>query len=594
MADATVIGDALVRFAGDDTKLGQSLKKAEKDSKGVFDKIAGNSKKIGIAMTAVGAGIIGTLTVMTKKWADAGDQVQKMSLRTGISTETLSEFKHAAELSGTSLDGLEKGVKKMQQSIFEAGQGTSTYVDALGFLGLTYEDLANLSPEEQFIKLTAAVAGVEDPTSRAAIAAEIFGRAGTQLLPMLAGGAEGLAAMRQEAHELGIVFDQEAANKAAAFNDTMQRLGESFKGMGMAIAPVIADLVEKFVPIITDIIVSTANWMKENDKLVGIIVMVVGGIGVFLTVVGPLLIILPGLVTAFGALSAILPLVGAAFTAALGPIGLIILAIAAVIAVGVLVVKNWDWIKEQAAVIWDKIAIGLEEAWDIIVSIFEGGIDFVKGVFNAWLGWQKMTWGLVFSVFEKAGDILSGVWDIITKDFGAAVGFIKHIFGGFLDAIDAGLTWFGDAFQGAFNFVAGIVQGIAELVRQAIDLISSIPGAGAVAGALGFDGRGEGLQVGGMIGGKGFAAVQVHRDEQVLLPAGAEVIPRQHSDAVMSAMEGGRGGGGGGPITLTVAPNAVNVSVSGFSGDPTRLAQEINRTVGAVISEELRAQGVMT
>lgn len=261
--------------------------------KGIGNTIKKHHKAIGLGMAAAGGAILAAGALSIKTFAEMGDEVQKMALRTGFSTEALSELRHAAELSGTQLGSLEKASKTLSGAILDAGFGLETYVRAFDKIGLSYEDLKRLSPEDQFLAVMEALAGLTDESEKAALAADIFGRAGTQLLPMLANGTEGLSEMRQEAHDLGVVFDQEAANKAAEFNDAMQRMGESVSGVKMVIAgeliPVLMPLIEKVKEVISGI----SAWMKEHPRLTKVIIIGTTALGILLVVLGGLLITLP-------------------------------------------------------------------------------------------------------------------------------------------------------------------------------------------------------------------------------------------------------------------------------------------------------------
>jgi len=150
-----------------------------------------------------------------------------------------------------------------------------------------------------------ALAGVEDESIRAAIATDLFGRAGTQLLPMLVNGAEGLADMRQEAHDLGIVFDQEAANKAAAFNDALTKLKGSVSGVMITVGAFLVDALKPLIDFVTEAIKKFGDWSKEHPGLSKAITYTAVAIGGLLVVLGPLLIILPQLTAAYTLLAAV-------------------------------------------------------------------------------------------------------------------------------------------------------------------------------------------------------------------------------------------------------------------------------------------------
>ncbi|GAH74557.1 unnamed protein product, partial [marine sediment metagenome] len=268
-----------------------------------------------------------------KTFAEMGDEVQKMALRTGFSTEALSEFRHAAEISGASLSTLEKGVKRMSGTILDAEDGLETYIRTFRHLGIEVEELQGLSPEEQFLRIAEAIAEIEDPTKRAALAQDVFGRAGTELLPLFAAGKEGLAELRQEAHDLGIVFDQEAANKAAELSDAMHRMKEATSGVKMAIAeqliPVLVPLIKRVVELISRF----SEWAKENPVLTKLIVIGTTALGALLVALGMFLLIMPGITAATAAF-------GITLSAAIWPVTLIGIAIAGLIAIGVLLWKN--------------------------------------------------------------------------------------------------------------------------------------------------------------------------------------------------------------------------------------------------------------
>ncbi len=285
----------LVKFGTDTAQMEAGFKKAD----GLIERNAEKFKQAGRTMAVAGAAITGAFTLMIREYVKAGDELHKMSLRTSISVEALSALKFAAEISGASIDDIEKGIKKMSKTILDASDGLATYVRAFDRIGLSAEELIKLSPEEQFDKIAKAIAAVENPTIRAATAQDIFGRAGTKLLPLFAAGEEGLEKLKKRAHELGIVFDQEAADKAAILNDAMTDLKGSLAGASRSI-------VETLVPVITDlsgkisnIVIEVKDWVKENPKLTEVLVKVAAALGAVMLVAGPLLIALPGLSIAF-------------------------------------------------------------------------------------------------------------------------------------------------------------------------------------------------------------------------------------------------------------------------------------------------------
>ena len=483
------VADLAVRVSADIKNFEDNLSKAEKTltktSKTLGDVGGKLTKGLTVPILAAGAG----LYALVQKTATAGDEIQKMALRTGFSTESLSELRHAADLSGTSLESLETGVKRMQRSIYDAERGLSTATEALAAMGLTTQQLQGLSPEQQFEKITMALADVSDASTRAALAQQIFGRAGTDLLPMLASGADGIAAMRQEAHDLGIVFDQDAADAAAKFNDDMDRLKKGFTGvfqeLGTKLIPIFVDTLipmvrDTIVPLVGNFIekiVRLAEWFGNLSPTMQKII--IGFVG-FLAAVGPALLIISKIIAA---MTTILPLiqkitilkkawtvVQAALNVVLSanPIGLVIIAIAALIAIIVLVIKNWDKLKEVAGKVGDWIV----DKWNKVMDFFRGFRDKIVETFN------------------NVKDKVLGIWTSIT--------------------------------DGIKGFINKIIDGINYLIRG----INKIPGVNiGEVGKLKLSTDIPGAAAGGYVTRPGTVLVGERGPELLHLPRGAAVQP---------------------------------------------------------------------
>lgn len=224
--------------------------KASKQMKGI-GKSAGTMgaavKKAALAFVAMGAAVGVAMGKAIKDWAAAGDQIQKMALRTGIATEALSELKYAAEISGASIEDLEKAFKRMSKTVVDASEGMATYIRAFNRIGLEVKDLMGLRPEDMFMKIAMAIGRLTDETTMAATAQDIFGRAGTALLPLIKQGIEGINELREQAKKLGIVFTQFAADQAAEFTDAMKRINETLRGIKYTILQEIMPAMEVFL-----------------------------------------------------------------------------------------------------------------------------------------------------------------------------------------------------------------------------------------------------------------------------------------------------------------------------------------------------------
>jgi hypothetical protein len=238
--------------------------------KGLKDVEKGLNKFKGVADLALGAGlaIAGGIGASLKTYADLGSEVYDMSKRTGLGAKTISQLKYAADQSGTSIQGLEAGIKKMQKTIYEANKGSKAASDAIEGIGLSVEDVMDLSPDEQFDKIMEAIAAVEDPTLRAGAAMDIFGRSGTDLLPILDGGVEGMNALKKKADELGVTFTDESAAKADTFGDSLKDVEKAMQGIAKAVAENLIPALQPFIDKLVIIIEKLSDWIVKNPDLI--------------------------------------------------------------------------------------------------------------------------------------------------------------------------------------------------------------------------------------------------------------------------------------------------------------------------------------
>jgi len=311
---------------------------------------------IGTKMSLAGAAIVTPLLASAKSFSDVGDALDKMSARTGISVEALSEIGFAADQSGTSLDDVETAVRKMQKTIAASAGGSKQATEALSELGLSAEQLLRLSPEDQFTAISKRLSEISDPALRAAATMGVFGKSGTSLLPLIGD----LQALRAEARALGFTMSTDDAKAAAALNDAFGRLKTAVQtvtnALGAALTPLLIEVSDQIVAVLGDI----RRWINENKGLIvsalkiGAVLAVAGavliGFGVALatagSIVGGIVSGITGAISAIGTaitiVSSLGPILAAAasgiaavFGAILTPAGIVIALLIALAAYGI-------------------------------------------------------------------------------------------------------------------------------------------------------------------------------------------------------------------------------------------------------------------
>jgi len=469
-------GRAFVELFADDSKLVRGLRRAEKHIK-VFGQ---SIRNLGLKVAGLGTALLAPLLGAAKAFSGMGDQVAKMAKRTGLSVETLSELKFVASQTGTEFESLEMAFRRMQRSIYDAGRGLSTAKDALADLGLTFKDLDGLSPEAQFKLLADRISQVADPTKRAAIAMTLFGRTGTNLLPMFARGAAGIEALQKEARRLGLTMSSEDAKAAEDFTDALDALWKVVKmgvfRVGAALAPVLKQLAET----ITSVAVKVGAWIQANREVIVTVMKVAAAVvagGIALAALGT---VISGLGSALGGLIAVVTGVGAVFKLLAGVIALLLSPIGAVItavaALGAYLVyatgmggkalawlgERFNVLKEDALTAYQGIAdalaagdisLAVKVLWLTLKMEWTRGINFLE---KAWLNFRNFFIRIGYDAWHGLLAVVETVWH------GLEVGWIETT------------AFFSKAWQSFVGFFAKTWQRIKAGAKKAWNWIKSL------------------------------------------------------------------------------------------------------------------------
>lgn len=224
------LGELVAKITVDDgngiSKLKNFAEESEKTDgklKSFASTVSDKAKTAVLGLSAVVAASATALYGMASKSAEATDRIDKLSQKIGLSRESFQEMDFICSQSGMSVESLQGGIKTLTTQI-DAG---SASFDKLG-VSITNADGSLRSQEEVMFDTLNALQGVENQTEKARIASELFGKAGTELMPMLNGATGSIDAMRQQAHELGLVLDDDAINSGVAFTDMVDQLKRSF------------------------------------------------------------------------------------------------------------------------------------------------------------------------------------------------------------------------------------------------------------------------------------------------------------------------------------------------------------------------------
>lgn len=245
--------------AKSDKKETDKLSKAEEENARAADKSSKSHEGLGTAFKAAGAAAAATAAAViatgkaifdaAKQTASMGDEIDKESQKLQISTDLYQRLGYAMEMSGSSIEDVKKGVTNITSALNGMAQGTENADSKFSAIGVSLTDAeGNLkSTEDVLLDTIDALSKMEDETARNAAANDIFGRGYAELLPLLNEGADGIAALMQEAEDYGAIMGEDAVKASADFDDALKRLEATFDGLRNG-------AMAEFLPAITAIV----------------------------------------------------------------------------------------------------------------------------------------------------------------------------------------------------------------------------------------------------------------------------------------------------------------------------------------------------
>lgn len=350
---------------------------------------AGNKMR-GLSMAA--AAVVASLGALTYKAAQSADELNTLSKVYGISTDKLQMYGAAADLVDVDIETIAKSHIKLEKSMYGAANGSKANAAAFEKLGVNiYDANGNLrDADEVWNDSVAALGKMENATERDAVAMQLMGKSAMELNPLIEDGGETYKQVAEIMSKYDLHFvDQETLDEANAFNDSVDTMkilvGAAFNEIGTTMAATLAPAMEKVV----DLMGRLANWISNlSPQALTILGIVAGAVAVL----APILIVLGKVAFGISSIINLVAVVGPAIGGIVAALGPVLLIIAAVIAVGVLLYKNWDKIKAKAIELKDNLVATWENVKARITAALASIKATILSAFNAIKGIVQRLW----------------------------------------------------------------------------------------------------------------------------------------------------------------------------------------------------------
>ena len=348
--------------------------------------VADKAKKAADATKPLSTAAAGALTGMTGLAVKAGqtaDEFVTMAKQSGFSTETLQKMSYAADLIDVDMNTAVGAATKLKKSL-------DKNEDTLKEMGVSTKDLSGnyRNIEDIFFETVEALSHIENETERDKVAMDLFGKSADELAGYIDDGAQAYKQLAAEAEASGRIISDEDLQKANEFNDTLDKLkatlGTDLLKAGASIGEALAPVLEKVADVITKIADGFANLSPTTQKIIMIVLALVAALSPVLSIIATIATMLPVLTPILAGVAGVLS----------GPV---LLAIGAVVAAVIVLIKHWDDIKTAAKMMAEIVV----EKWDLLKNKVITTIDTIKTKIETFKNTVQTIWNSIAAIFGK-------------------------------------------------------------------------------------------------------------------------------------------------------------------------------------------------
>ena len=344
--------------------------------------IAGTSKEVAEktkAISAVSGGLATALVGNAINSASMADDLNTLSSQTGFTVEELQKMKYASDIVDVSMDQMTGSIQKMTKQMSSGNKAFET----LG-VSLTDSNGNMRDAKDVWYDSLDALSKVENETERDALSMEIFGKSAMDMAGIIDDGGASLKALGDEAEGLGLIMSQDMVDDANALQDSIDRMKgrteQAFLTMGASLASSLVPAFEKVLDVVTKVVQWFANLDGGTQQTILVILGLIAAISPLAGLISSITTVLMGLSSAFAFITS--------------PIGIVIGIIGALIAIGVLLWKNWDTIKEKASALFSSISNTFDRIKSAISDKINSAKETVHNAIERIKSFFKFEWSL--------------------------------------------------------------------------------------------------------------------------------------------------------------------------------------------------------
>nr|DAZ24535.1 MAG TPA: minor tail protein [Caudoviricetes sp.] len=428
---------------------------------GSLENAAGKTKML----SAAAGGLIAAAGGAAYKAITLSDDLNTLANQTGFTTADLQKMEYAADRIDVSMETITGASKKMKKSMVASSKDTIAAWNAIG-VSVTDSNGSLRDSTTVFYEAIEGLSKISNETERDTLAMQIFGKSADDLAGIIDDGGAAFKQYGKEAEDAGVILSQDTLDSLNKMNDAVDELKAQTTGTFAEVGAEVATMLTPCLQDVAGIIKNVLQWVRNLDqgqlKFIGTILLVIAALSPMLAICAKLITIIKGIVIAISTVNGAIALFTGAATTGTAAATTLAKAIAFLTSPITLVV---------AAVVAAVALIAIKG--DEIQAVFQRVNTFMQTIFAR--DWTNIFGPVLGGLLNTFFATFKGIWDSVMLIFNGVIDFVRGVFTGDWERAWKGIT---EIFGGIFGSLEAIakapINGIIGLLNMAISAINSL------------------------------------------------------------------------------------------------------------------------
>lgn len=397
--------------------------------------------------------------------AEVGDMGEALKYVAPVANSMGISLEETAAAIGIMSDAGIKGSQAgttLRGALSRLARPTKAMQDTMDNLGVSFYDAdGKMKPLKTQVELLKKAFEGLTPEQQQNALVTLYGQESLSgMMALIDKGPDSLGKLTKSLKDSDGAADNMARTMQDNMNSSIEQMFGAFESAAIVIQKILAPSIKKVADAISGLVEKFVSAPESIQKLVVAIGLIVASIGPLLLIFGQVVVTLQRVKVGFTAIQAGLALMGTSMSGVILPVLGIVAAISALIAIGVLVYKNWDKIAAFGKQVWKNITMFVSDTANSIKKVWKSTGEWFNNLWKSIKEGADNVWTTIQEAPGKAADWIKNKWTE-TKEF------FSSIWDGIKEAASS-------AWEGIVNILAPYVIAIKNVFQPMIDFFTNL------------------------------------------------------------------------------------------------------------------------